>query len=799
MNFLRRLGWAECLALALVLVVGRFYFWTAIPEGTAGLVGPKLQGYYSLLTRGFLRGHLYLDQRADPFLATLKDPWDPGQRAGHGLHDASYFRGRYYLYFGVAPVVLLLLPFRLITGLLLDESAASPIFACIGLALSAWLVCALRRRYYPRLSSAWTAIALLAVTLGNMVPTMLRRPSIWEVPIACGYACCMAALVGVFQSLSSRRPGPWLALAGAAFGAAVASRPTYLFGCPALFIPLWYEARERRLGAACRRDRAWLRHAASAFAPLAAIGLGLAVYNQQRFGSPLDFGFRHVMAGAEDTSTERIFAWPFLLYNLRVYLLAPARWTEYFPFAAVAKIPPQPHGYLGIEDPYGLLPNMPFVLLALGAGLLLWRRSRQGGVALAAFALAVALAAVGTGLATGCFGGAVNRYEVDFLPAVLILACVGLYALADGLRGRTAALAAGAAALLAAFTAFFNVCASLRHNELLRVSHPAIYSRLAHRWNQLSYAADRLRGVAYGPVEMTVVFPRDRTGHIQPLIATGADFLSDYLFVHYLGPDSVRFCFEHTSYGTLVGDAVHLDLGAPHTLRLDLGSLYPPGDHPFYDRLTREQAGAARRVVRVTLDGRVAFDGDAQIYDPVSPQPSIGTSDGRPGLTEPFSGRILSWRRLPGALPEERQALAGPLRMELVLPPFTSVCNEPLLCTGVAGHGDLVYIRYEGPGRVSFGYDHWGVGGGSSLAVSVDPNATQVIEIDSGALHPAPLGADQTARLVLRLNGQAIFDLPARFYGCDPHTIVPGKNPIGASTAQPEFSGRLLRVNNEWL
>lgn len=787
----RRLGSAEWLSAALVVAIGWFYFWTAAPQPGPGLVGRQLDGYYNLLARGFMKGHLYLDARVDPYLATLADPWDPLQRGGHGLHDASYYRGHYYLYFGPAPVLFLFLPFRVLTGWFISERLAVPIFACAGLALAAWLVLAVRRRHFPASSPALAVAGVLAIGLGNMVAVLLRRPGFWEVPIACGYACCMAGLAALFLALHGRRPLAWLAVASAAFGAAVASRPTYLFGCPAVLLALWVLWRERGGGR--------LRLAAAALGPAAFIGALLAAYNWLRFGNPLDFGFRRVMAGMEDTSTETIFTWRFLVYNIRVYLFAPARWSEYFPFVSIAKLPAlRPAGYLGVEDPFGILPNLPFCGLGAGVLLLAGRSGRNLG-RLPVLCCIVAIAAIGTGLATSCFGGAVNRYMVDFVPALALLACLGLFILSERFQFRGSRPAWAVVGLvLAGYSAAFGAFASLRHNQLLRAEHPALYGRLAHAFNRVSYAYDRIRGTRYGPLEMTVVFPRGRKGEIEPLVATGADFLSDYLYVHYLDPDLLRFGIEHTSVCDYVGVPVKLDYGRPHTLRIDLGSLYPPAEHPYFDGLPPADAASRLRTVRVTIDGRVAFDRALDFYDPLSPRPSLGDTEGRPGFRKPFSGRILSWSRLPDG-PVGPAPLVGPLRLEMILPTFAGVACEPLLCTGVAGRGDLLYVRYEGPGRISFGLDHWGVGATTTPPVTVEPGAVQVLEVDFGALHPGPAGGPAVRTpLWMALNGRTVFDAPVDTYPCPTATVVAGRNPIGASSAEPQFTGRLVLVSDEW-
>jgi len=77
--------------------------------------------HYNLLVRGFQHGQLSLDKVAPPQLATLPDPYDPvangRYRTGNGLHDMTYYKGRLYLYFGVAPALLLFWPWAALTGI----------------------------------------------------------------------------------------------------------------------------------------------------------------------------------------------------------------------------------------------------------------------------------------------------------------------------------------------------------------------------------------------------------------------------------------------------------------------------------------------------------------------------------------------------------------------------------------------------------------------------------------------------------------------------------------------------------
>ena len=574
MTRLRGLMAGTWLRSLLVLAIGWFYLWTAVPERRAAMIGSTGGGYYNLLMKGFMKGSLAMDLPADPALARMKNPSDPEERGDHGLHDASYYRGRYFLYFGAAPVVLLFLPFHLVTGKFIDESLVPPVFAFLGLLASAWLLAAIRRRYFPRASAAAAAGCVVALGLANLVPVLLRRSNVWEVPITCAYACFMLGLCALFQSLQGRRPAAWLALASASFGLAVASRPTYLFGCGAVLVPVLAHAWGRRAAGSLLGAPALRRLALAAFLPLAAIGALLALYNIGRFGSPTDFGFRHLMNG-EQVWKEDLFGLRFFWYNFRVYALAPARWVPYFPFVQVAWLPDPPAGHLGSEDPFGVVPNIPFALLALVALFAALRRASWDPT-LRCLCFAVAVAVIGTGLATSSFGGAINRYEVDFLPGVIVLACIAWLWISDGgLRGRAGSAAGVAIAVSLAFSAGFNVLASIRHNELFLAEHPQMYHRLVHAGNRIPQKLDEWLGTRYGPLELKVVFPQDRIGHTEPLVVTGCSFLSDFLSVHYDRPGWVSFGLLHSAYGNFTGPPVAAAPGMVHTIQVEMGSLSP--------------------------------------------------------------------------------------------------------------------------------------------------------------------------------------------------------------------------------
>lgn len=768
--------------VALVATICWFFVWTVDPEGTRPVLDSRGQGYYNLLARGFLKGQTALDVEVSPAMLAVSDPYSPKMRAGEGLHDASYYKGRYFIYFGVTPVVTIFAPVRLLTGEFVDERFAIVGMAIMGFIFSAATLVAIRRRHFRRAPVWVVVVAVTALGLATMVPPLLRRPSIWEVPIAAGYGWFMVTLFCVWRSLAAARgKSLWLAAASLAMGLTVGARPTYLLASVVLLAPLAAEWGRRR-------ERSWRWLLGAAFGPILAAGVGLAAYNFARFGSLAEFGQTYQLAG-DDLRGLKLFSTAYMAYNFRIYVLAAAGLSPYFPFITVIDLPPALEGQFGTEDPYGLVPCLPWVLLASAA----WMGGREnaGRLRRRIWVGVLGLAALATMAIVFCFGGTCGRYMVDFTPALALLAGVGALAWTSGTNGFGRWIAGLSVLVLGIWSAGFGLLASFQHNRLLKIEYPEVYRTIAYAGNLPGYWLDRITGQNYGPVEMEVVFPRGAVGRVEPLVVTGRTFLSDYVYVHYLADERVRFGFEHTSMGGAVGEPVAIVPGATQKLRIEMGSLYPPAAHPYYDAMPPGQARRRQRTVRVTMNDKVAFYRSAELFDAVARRPDVGTAAGRGAFKQPFSGKILGQRIVPAAAQAAEPDVFGPVVLTVTLPPFTGVRSEPLVSSGETGKGDVVYIKYLDARTVVFGYDHWGYGGFESDAVAVKPDEELVITVDYGALYAEETGPRD--RVVVRLNGRIVADREAKFHPCTPDTVVVGANMVGASTAAAAFSGNIIK------
>ncbi|HVW21224.1 MAG TPA: tetratricopeptide repeat protein [Opitutaceae bacterium] len=451
-----------CLACALVLAA-----FAAIVARSVGEWGRPPADYSNNLQAEALgAGHLYLPKAVPPGLAALPDPYDPEanlryRMPPYSLHDLSYFRGRFYLYFGVTPVLLLFWPWAALTGHYLIHKWAVAIFCGAGVLAAAGLLRGLRRRYFPEVGSAVLACGILALGLATGIPVLLQRADVCEVPISCAFALLMLSLAAVGAALHRpERRVLWTAGASLAYGLAVGARPSVLFGALILLVPLWSERKDRGPGRGVRLLLA-------AAVPLGLCGAALAWYNWARFHSPLEFG-QHYQLAADRQDSARHFSLRYLWFNFRVYFLAPVRLSPVFPYVREIVSPVPPAGHAPIEDPFGVLANIPVTLLALAAPLAWIGRPAGEKRPLRRLAAAAGLLFATSALVLGCFYGDCSRYEVEFLPALVLLAVLGIF----GLERLTAG--APAAKLLARLAWGLPLAASIAFNLLCSAEHYAV-------------------------------------------------------------------------------------------------------------------------------------------------------------------------------------------------------------------------------------------------------------------------------------------------------------------------------------
>lgn len=412
--------------------------WTSMPRTfTTSL--------YDQLATGFREGHLYLDRVPAPDLLALPDPYAIQERkhVSSYIGDATLYQGRYYLYWGPVPAVLLLVAKATVyPGKIGDETLVFAFVSTLFIVTSTLLV-DLYRRYFSDLPR-WSVLGALPV-LGLITPLtwVLNHPLIYEAALASAAMFLIAGIVFAYHAFGAGASRYLLMLsAGICWALAIGSQFTQVLPVTLALVIcglfIWSGSR------ASRAPSKMLLPMGMLCGPVALMLLGLAWYNLERFGSILEFGYRYQLAVVNlHEHYHEIFAPLYAVPNLYNYLLNPFHLDAAFPFL----IPQYGRIFPGLpldipriyytEAITGLLLTSPLLVYALvplvakasalRGFLARWRSRGPGGDRLGWLTVILLGSAIVQVAVLLCFFYSAPRYLMPAAPTLTLLAVIGFW------------------------------------------------------------------------------------------------------------------------------------------------------------------------------------------------------------------------------------------------------------------------------------------------------------------------------------------------------------------------------------
>jgi hypothetical protein len=749
--------------------------------------------YYSLLVAGFVRGHLYMNVDTDPGLASA----EPKIRENTPtLLDADYYNGHFYLYYGVVPAVLLLLPYHLLTGQDLGINVACLFFWLVGFGVSLSWLRSWWKDHKPDAGAILASLAVVVLAFFSATPFLVRRSMFYELPLVAGFACLSVFFAALYQALQGRRTRLMLAVAGSAVGLAVGCHPNHI-----LLLPLlgWAVLARARGSASAANSRPAL--AAAALLPAAAIGTGLAWYNWARFGSIFEFGFRYGQNGFFAVK-QSLFVPRFLWANFKWYFLTPPALSPNFPIVFPGNNTFRPPGYFGAEAMHGEFPaTLLFAWILAGC----LASNQQGGVSGVPrrFALALGYAAVAAFGFVGLLQIRADRYAVDFeTPLAWLLVAWGGWTwihFGTSLLGRLWKTGFAALVLLGSLV---YILGSIQQFEQFRNTRPATYAALSQALD-VPYRWFHFAGVsAPGLLVMTVRFSPQKELAIEPLATTGTPGYSDTVYAAQAPNQLVQFRFNHKGYGGPVSAYVPVDLDREHVIEISMGSFFPPASDSTWTSYPAQTVRLLKSLAYLRMDGRVLVSSTMAPYE--SPPWSRQIGANKTTLAEferTFSGRIGEVHTVaiePLIKMLNGTAAAGILRYKVQFPAKAPISGLPLVGAGVQGDGNMVYAKAEGGSVYRIAMDDWGYGAlaGEPFHATPGEHDLQIVlgPILARSKLPGPWqrASDLSPlvdRVIVSIDGAILGDFPVRHHLDRIEELTPGRNPQGFSTAEPDFRG----------
>lgn len=291
---------------------------------------------YDRLVLAFNKGNIKLDAFLDQRLLSMENPYDRAARDALGIRalwDHAYYKGSYYCYYGLAPVISFLYPYFLLSGKTLVPNTLFGSLFGLSFLIPIYLILLLEITRYIHGSVDWRAFIFLSFVsifasnlLGNLcLKDAYFHEGIYHLPIL--YGILYSDLFFLFVLLA-RRNEKWrpiyLALAGLSFVFVILSRPS-LFLISVIALPLL-------LAMLLAKDRGY-KNKLLDFLPMGAIlligAILVCLYNYARFESIFEFGQSYQI---NYDQTHMSYTLGKLFPSLIHFLFTPPSPSSSFPF-----------------------------------------------------------------------------------------------------------------------------------------------------------------------------------------------------------------------------------------------------------------------------------------------------------------------------------------------------------------------------------------------------------------------------------------------------------------------------------
>lgn len=264
---------------------------------------PEHRNQYELITEAFLSGHLYFQYNdIDHRLLAMENPYDAEARESQGIYyywDHAFYDGHYYMYFGVVPVFLAFLPYRLITGHALTGYHVTQLFTALhifGIFALLWLI---GKKFFKDLPLSLYLLMCSAISYIS-VWCAVATPALYSMCIICALGCAVWSLCCFVKAVwyeKNENRAIALAALGSLLGALeFGCRPTVGLSNILVLPMLAAFLKKRKL-----TPKLTFKLMGAAL-PYVIVAAGLMWYNAARFDNPFEFGQSYQLTVTDQSS-----------------------------------------------------------------------------------------------------------------------------------------------------------------------------------------------------------------------------------------------------------------------------------------------------------------------------------------------------------------------------------------------------------------------------------------------------------------------------------------------------------------
>ncbi len=371
--------------------------------------------YATSFIESLAKGRVNLPQEPPEELVNLENPYDYSQRKDIDcLWDVVYYKGYYYLYFGILPALLVFLPMKLLFNLQLTSTWVLFIFNIFSIFMTCKFLLEVIKKWFSSTKYNMICILMIFFLFSNKILWITARPEFYEMVISVAYFFVMTGMYYAFKSnlfnTENKLNYKQLCISCICLALAVACRPTTLL-VSILILPNLIKLFINSIKQFKINKNEIFKFMVYCALPYIIVGSCLMFYNYIRFENPFEFGSSYQLTVTDNRNMH--FSLSRSAIGLYSYLFSFPNITPDFPFVVSNDTLPFYQGiYYNSSVGGGIFAVgiLPFVLLLLP---FLYKNIKEKNKQLLYFVLLSIAIGILIIVIAASMAGNIGRYMVD--------------------------------------------------------------------------------------------------------------------------------------------------------------------------------------------------------------------------------------------------------------------------------------------------------------------------------------------------------------------------------------------------
>lgn len=239
------------------------------------------------------KGQVHLETQPSQKLMNLDNPYDDGERTQKGLvrvkdflWDVAYYEGKYYVYFGILPAILML-PYHLITGEYVSTVSAVLIFSILTAISLKELIVNVFYRFFKEIHFKFMVFSLIILLFGSQILWLNGIPRFYELSVISALFFAVTGINFMFYATDENSRCKYLKMfiSALCLSLSVACRPTQLLSS-IIILPVIIKIFIKNV----REKKNIIKNIFAIAIPYLTVGVLMMYYNYIRFENIFEFG-----------------------------------------------------------------------------------------------------------------------------------------------------------------------------------------------------------------------------------------------------------------------------------------------------------------------------------------------------------------------------------------------------------------------------------------------------------------------------------------------------------------------------